>query len=96
MDKEKIIKVIYDAIEEINDQLPKSRKLEKTPDTILFGTDGKLDSLGLVNLIVAVENIVDEELDETITLADEKAMSLKNSPFRTVTTLAEYVQSLIG
>jgi len=61
----------------------------------LFGQGGKLDSLGLVNLIVAVEAMVEDELDVTITLADEKAMSMKNSPFRTIQTLADYINLLI-
>ena len=89
----KILNLIYESIDEISDQI--TTKVEKKPDEVLFGQSGKLDSLGLVNLIVALEGMVEDELDVTITLADEKAMSMKNSPFRTIQTLADYINLLI-
>lgn len=63
--------------------------------TSLFGTDGILDSMGLVNLVVALEERIQDEYDVAITLADERAMSRSKSPFRTVTTLAEYIEELL-
>ena len=56
---------------------------------------GSLDSFGLVNLIVALEQRVEDEFGVSLTLADEKAMSTSRSPFRTVSTLREYVQKLL-
>lgn len=94
-DNEKIIQVIFDAIDEINEQYPEEQKLAKTLDTILFGESGKLDSLGLVNLIVATEQKLEETFEVSLTLADEKAMSLENSPFRNIKTLAEYISKLL-
>lgn len=93
--EQQIMKIIFDAIDEINEQLSDEQKLAKSNDMILFGESGKLDSLGLVNLIVATEQKLEEQYDVSITLADEKAMSQKNSPFRTVNTLAEYITKLI-
>ena len=93
---EKIIQVIFSAIDEVNQQLPKEQQLEKSIDTVLFSSSGKLDSLGLVNLIVATEQRIEEEFDVTITLADERAMSQENSPFRTIGTLADYISFLLG
>lgn len=93
--KEKVLEIVYDAVEELNEQLPKKRRLEKKEDQALFGEGGKLDSLNLVNLIVNIEALIDEELDKTVTLADEKAMSMKNSPFRSVGTLADFIVELI-
>lgn len=92
---EKLIQVIFNAIDEINEQLPEEQRLTKTVDTVIFGESGKLDSLGLVNLIVATEEGLEEVFDTSLTLADEKAMSQKNSPFRTVGTLVEYVSKLL-
>lgn len=91
--KTDIIKLIFDAIETINNSL--DDKLEKSPETSLYGRDSKLDSLGLVNLIVEVEESITDKFNRTITIADEKALSQKNSPFRTVETLANYVCSLL-
>jgi len=92
MDTDALLQAIYAAIDEVNDQLPKGRQLEKTPNAKLFDSEGVLDSLGLVNLIVAVEEQIESRLNTTVTLADEKAISQRNSPFRTVSTLVEYIQ----
>lgn len=87
--------LLFEAIGEINDQLPETQKIKKEKSTPLFGEDGGLDSLTLVNLIVTVEQKIQDDLDCTITLADERAMSQKNSPFRTVASLSEYILILL-
>ena len=94
--KTQIEHLIFQAIEEINKQLPKDRKIIPLSETELFGSDSKLDSLGLVNLVVAVEQNIEDEFDVTITLADERAMSQQTSPFRTVGTLTDYIEMLLG
>ena len=94
--KENIIELIYDAFDEINDNLPNNKKLVKTEDEKIFGQAGKLDSLGLVNLIVQIETLLYEKFDVLIVLADEKAMSLQNSPFRDVSSLSNYIFSIAG
>ncbi len=66
-----------------------------TSDTALFGPDGVLDSIGLVTLIVAVEQAVEDRYGAVVALADEKAFSQKNSPFRTAASLAEYAARLV-
>jgi acyl carrier protein len=60
-------------------------------ETVLVGTDAVLDSLGVVQLIVEVEQRVEQEHDISVTLANDKAMSARNSPFRTVGVLADHV-----
>ena len=91
----KVAKALFSALDEINEQLPKNRHLEKSLETVLFGKSGRLDSLGLVHLIVTVEQKISEDFEVTITLADEKAVSQKNSPFRTIGTLANYICLLL-
>ncbi len=95
MEKKEISDLIVNAISDLNQQFPQQLPLEATPDAILFGRGSKLDSLGLVNLIFLVEEKVLEKYDIAITLADERAMSQKNSPFHTVDTLAEYILILL-
>jgi len=92
---EKIVQAIFRAVDEVNQGLPEGQRLKKSLDTVLFGRSGVLDSLGLVNLIVAAEEKIEEEFGITITIADERAMSRKNSPFRTIGTLVDYVSSLL-
>lgn len=63
--------------------------------TRLVGERAALGSLALVSLIVEVEQTLEDEHGVTVTLADERAMSQKQSPFRTVGTLADYVMQLV-
>ena len=63
--------------------------------TVLLGENSVLDSMGLVNVIVDIESIfLDDGIE--ITLTSEKAMSRKNSPFRTIETLAEFINEQIN
>jgi len=87
--------ILFAAIEEINEQLPTNQKIVADKSTMLFGKDGVLDSLTLVNLIVAAEQKVQETLNVAITLADDRAMSQKNSPFKSVESLASYIVLLV-
>ena len=63
-------------------------------DTRLLGRKGVLDSMGLVTLIVDVEQRLEEEYDVVVVLADERAMSQKRSPFRSVGSLTDYICQL--
>ena len=94
--REKIQQSIYNSIDSLNTQLPVEEHIEKSNDTTLFGSGSKLDSLDLINLVVAVEQNIEDEFDVTITLADERAMSQETSPFRTVGTLTDYIEMLLG
>jgi acyl carrier protein len=67
-----------------------------TGDTVLVGKDAVLDSLGVVSLIVEVEQRVEAEHGVSVTLANDKAMSQRNSPFRTVSVLAEHVVAMVA
>jgi acyl carrier protein len=87
--------ILLNAIHEINEQLPPNHKMKADKSTLLFGKDGVLDSLTLVNLIVTVEQKLQESMNATITLADERAMSQKNSPFKSVESFANYIVMLL-
>lgn len=64
---------------------------EVNSETPLFGDSGALDSMALVNLIADIEDVVMDELGHSITLADEKAMSAKRSPFSDVKALTQAI-----
>jgi acyl carrier protein len=88
-------KILYPVVDELAESVEGARRLTKSPESPLYGKDSPLDSLALVTLIAAVEERVEDELDLSVTIADERAMSRKNSPFRTLGSLAEYVEELI-
>ena len=64
---------------------------QPSAESALYGNDGVLDSMALVNLLADVEDAVSEQFDVAIALADEKAMSARNSPFLNVKTLVQAV-----
>ena len=87
--------LIITSVKEINEQLPQEQQLGQSTKTVLFGKDGKLDSLGLVTLLVIIEQNIEDEFDVSITIADERAMSQKHSPFRTVEALVDYLKMIL-
>jgi acyl carrier protein len=91
VDRQVVLRAIFATIDEINEIQPEGQELGKLPETHLFGQQGKLDSLGLVNFIVSLEQRIAEEFGAAITLADEKALSREKSPFLTIESLTDYV-----
>jgi acyl carrier protein len=61
------------------------------PETRLFGPSGVLDSLGLVSVLVELEQKLADLAGTSVTLMDDRAMSQTSSPFRTVDSLADYL-----
>lgn len=91
-----VLKVIYEAIDELNLDLDADEQIEKSESTSIFGSDSKLDSMGLVNLITIIEEKIEEETGDFISIADERAMSLESSPFKTIETLKNYISKLLN
>ena len=84
---------ILQAIANANLARSPEQQLEVSPAAQLFGATGSLDSLGLVALLIDVEEFLrDAGID--VTLSDERAVSQRNSPFRSVQTLTSYVMAL--
>jgi acyl carrier protein len=94
-DPENIVAAIYRAVDWINGELPPDRQLVKVPDTRLLGSESALDSMHLVSLIIAIEREVEDTFGVALTLADERALSMKESPFRSIQSLADYIGILM-
>lgn len=67
-----------------------------TEETVLVGKDAVLDSLGVVSLIVEIEQRVEGGHGVSVTLANDKAMSQRNSPFRTVGVLTDHLVAMVA
>jgi acyl carrier protein len=89
------ITLVVDALQEVLQRNAIEVTNSLGADTRLFGRDGLLDSMGLVTLVVAVEQAVEEEYGISVSLADDRALSQRNSPYRTVGALAEYAAGLL-
>jgi acyl carrier protein len=92
---ENIFAAIYRAVDWINEELPPDRRLIKVPETRLLGPQSVLDSMQLVSLIVTTEREIENAFGVTLTLANERALSMKASPFRSIQSLADYIALLI-
>ncbi len=90
---EKIVDLVIKTVQEVGYDQENQALIEANKDTLLFGEN--LDSIGIVFLVTDLESKISEKLNIDITLADERAMSQKTSPFRSIKTLAKYVQTLI-
>lgn len=95
MDNSAIVDVILGVMADANQARVEGQQLEISPTAPLFGAPSPLDSLGLVALLIDIEEAFADR-GHAITLSDERAMSQKRSPFRDVPSLAEYVAGLIG
>jgi acyl carrier protein len=91
----KIVAAIYRAVDWINGDLPPGRQLDKSMETRLVGSQAVLDSLQLVRLIIGIEREVEDAFGVALTLADERALSMKQSPFRSIGSLADYIGTLL-
>lgn len=90
------LNLIFNSIDELNMELDEKERINKGEDTQLFGSGDSLDSLALINLITIIEQNIEDETGTYVSLADEKAMSLDESPFKTVLTLKNYIDSLLN
>ncbi|MGZ3808016.1 MAG: hypothetical protein ACXVCE_08020, partial [Bacteriovorax sp.] len=93
--KKQIIEAVSAVIDNYNKQNPQQKPVTKTLETALYGSDSEIDSLGLINLVVAIEQQIEESFGQMITLADDRALSMEISPFSTISTLVEYIEFLL-
>ena len=93
---EDTLALVYAAIDEVNAQGVDGKLLEKSPDADLLGGERRVDSLTFVNLVVAIEEQIQDKTGKSVVLVDEDSMALQDQPFRTVGTLAQYVQRVVA
>lgn len=93
LERQVVVEVILAALQDV---LAGAASEPVTPDenTRLLGRSSVLDSMGLVTLIVEVEQRLEADHDLVVVLADDRAMSQTRSPFLSVGTLADYVMQL--
>ena len=88
MDEGQVLELVLGTLAAEADELGYEHLREPDADTPLYGGEAGIDSLSLVRVIVALEAATQKRFGRRVTLADERAMSLRNSPFRTAGSLA--------
>jgi len=92
MDKNQITEIVTNTIKDYLET--QNIRIEINSNSALIGDNSLLDSMGLVNVIIDIESqFLDKDIE--ISLISEKAMSRKNSPFRTVSSLANFIHEKI-
>lgn len=91
MNRDEILRAVFTAIERANALRPPDGQIPEREDAALFGQGGYLDSLGLVSVVLDVEDLVNEATGRSLVLSDDRAMSQARSPFRTIAAFVEYI-----
>jgi acyl carrier protein len=85
--------VVLEAMRLTNLARESGAQLEVSAEAPIFGPDSALDSLGLVALLLDIEDGL-RAIGGDVVLSDERAMSQKRSPFRSVPALVAYITSI--
>lgn len=94
--REQILPIVLEGIKVINQNLEQPLPLEQLYGCPIYGSANGIDSISLVALISIIEDSVENQLNHSIIIANEKSMSRRNTPFLTVGTLVDYICELIA
>lgn len=86
-----IQQLITDSLHQLRSDLALPQLEETSAATVLMGEGSDLDSMAVVHLIVDLEARLEEAYGKNWILADERALSRKRSPFRTIGDLSEFI-----
>ncbi|EKI8069580.1 hypothetical protein EER32_08520 [Campylobacter coli] len=87
--------IIFSILKDLSEDLENENLKNPTMQTKIYGVEGNLDSLALVGLVSDLESIIADEFGVDLVLASDKTMSQKNSPFKDVESLSNYILALM-
>jgi hypothetical protein len=88
-----ILDAIYRAVDGLNEALPPNARLECSESEFVIGTNAKLDSLGLVTLMVGVESEILQSFGDCPGLIEELTDS--SAVALTIGGLADFLERTI-
>ena len=94
--RERVFAVVSACIGDLNEELEYESLRNVTEATPLFGGADGVDSLSLVALVAALERELETAFDKRVVLTDERAMSMRNSPYRTAGALTDLIVERLG
>lgn len=89
--KEEIVQIIKKSLKEVAEKSNLNLPENIDDETRILGGNSPFDSMQVVNLIVIVEEEITDRFNLDIILANEHTMSQSSSPFKTISTLADYI-----
>jgi acyl carrier protein len=93
--RERITRAVYDAVDDLNEQLPRPLRLVKSPETTLLGPGATLDSLGIVNLIAATQERIEEAFGARLTLADGEFLATATQRVATLGWFIDHIEATL-
>lgn len=94
--RDAIREAVYQAVDDLNEQLPRPQRLAKTPTTPLLGPAATLDSLGLVNLIAATQTRIEGAIGIRISLIDGDLLAGGSQHVSTLESFIDYIEAALG
>ena len=96
MKRDRLIDSMLQLLQASLNERVEGSAVQATTTLPLVGPEAVVSSMGLVTFITDVESVLLEQHQLEVTLVSEQALSRKNSPFRTIDTLADYILELAG
>jgi acyl carrier protein len=94
--REQISSLVKAAVSDLNEELQYQSLADLSEQSVIFGGEDGIDSLSLVRLVVDIEQRLKEDTGNSASLTDERAMSAKRSPYRTVGALTDFIVERLG
>jgi len=95
MQRAEIETIVLAALRNVNLARQPDDQLTVSATAPIFGADSPLDSLGLVTLLIDIEEGLGDRGLEVV-LSDAQAMSATRSPFRDVPSLVSYISGRLA
>ena len=88
----KIKTLVFESIEEINKDLEINELYKPTLETQFFDL---VDSLGVLNFILDIEQRLEREFGKYIQIANEEVMDAMKTPFKTIKDVIEFIEERV-
>ncbi|MBL9201283.1 MAG: acyl carrier protein [Opitutaceae bacterium] len=93
--REDILAVVRDAVAEINELRSAAEQIGSAEETVLLGESGGLDSLGVINLVSAIEERLAKRYGVAITIPAGGETTGQGDPWRNVGALTDFLWELV-
>lgn len=89
--EDEMLSIVYEAIEQVNKYTENEVNLDRTLDQPLYGGNGPLDSMDLVNLLITLEEMIEVRFGKNLQLMNSGFQKTENNPFETVQSLVSFL-----
>ena len=93
---DEIYEIIYNSIDEVNSMLPMEEHLVKLPETLISREGSGLNSLGVLNFVVSLEEQIEIKTGCCVSFADNLALNQEVNPLENVKTIKDYIRTVLG